>query len=42
VGTLRDEYGLDFAPGFRSDKRLDSLLEEAGVNSLSEYLRRRK
>jgi len=42
VGTLRQEYGEDFAPGVRSDKRLDSLLEEADVNSLSEYLRRRR
>jgi hypothetical protein len=42
VGTLRQEYGDDFAPGARSDKRLDSLLEEADVNSLSEYLRRRR
>jgi hypothetical protein len=42
IGSLRREYGEDFAPGTRSDKRLDSLLEEAGVNSLSEYLRRRK
>jgi hypothetical protein len=42
VGTLRQEYGEDFAPGVRSDKRLDSLLEEADINSLSEYLRRRR
>ena len=42
VGTLREEYGEDFAPGRRSDMRLDTLLEEAGVNSLSEYLRRRR
>jgi hypothetical protein len=41
VATLRHEYGDDFARGVRSDKRLDSLLEEAGANSLSEYLRRR-
>ena len=42
VGTLRREYGDAFAPGVRSDKRLDSLLEEAGANSLSEYLGRRR
>jgi len=42
IGTLRQEYGDDFASGVRNDKRLDSLLEESGVNSLSEYLRRRK
>jgi hypothetical protein len=40
VGTLRREYGEDFAPGVRSDMRLGTLLEEAGVDSLSEYLRR--
>jgi hypothetical protein len=39
VGTLRREYGDDFAPGVRSDMRLDTLLEEAGVVSLSEYLK---
>ena len=42
IYTLRREYGDDFAPGVRSDKRLDALLEDAGVSSLSEYLRRRK
>lgn len=42
VGTLRREYGDDFAPGVRSDKRLDSLLEEARADSLREYLRRRR
>lgn len=39
VGTLRREYGDDFAPGVRSDMRLDTLLEEAGVDSLSEYVK---
>jgi hypothetical protein len=42
VGTLRQEYGNDFAPGVRSDKRLDSLLEDSATDSLSEYLRRRR
>jgi hypothetical protein len=42
VGTLRREYGDAFAPGVRSDKRLDSLLGEAGADSLTEYLRRRR
>jgi hypothetical protein len=42
VGTLREEYGEDFAAGWRSDARLDTLLRESGVDSLSEYLRRRK
>ncbi|HEV2173596.1 MAG TPA: hypothetical protein VGR71_08515 [Nitrospira sp.] len=42
VGTLRQEYGPEFAEGVRWDMRLDTLLEQAGVSSLSEYLRRRK
>jgi hypothetical protein len=39
VGTLRQEYGPEFAEGVRSDMRLDTLLEQAGVDSLTEYLR---
>lgn len=42
VGTLREEYGSGFAPGVRSDMRLDRLLDEAGVDSLTEYLKRYK
>lgn len=42
VGTLREEYGPDFAEGVRSDMRLDTLLEQANASSLSEYLRRGK
>jgi len=42
VCTLRREYGDDFAPGIRSDMHLETLLEQAGVTSLSEYLHRRK
>lgn len=42
VGTLRREYGPDFAPGTRSDMKLENLLEQEDVNSLSEYLRRRR
>ncbi|MGC1105485.1 MAG: hypothetical protein WA876_03025 [Candidatus Acidiferrales bacterium] len=42
VGTLRREYGEEFAQGVRSDTRLDTLLDQAGVDSLSEYLRRCK
>jgi hypothetical protein len=41
VGTLRQEYGPDFAPGVRRDMRLDPLLDEANAASLSEYLRRK-
>jgi hypothetical protein len=39
VGTLRDTYGPDFAPGVRSDATLGTLLERSGASSLSEYLR---
>lgn len=39
VGTLRQEYGDDFASGFRSDTRLSTLLDQSTVDSLSEYLR---
>ena len=42
VGTLREEYGEDFAPGTRSDMRLDTLLDQEDASSLSEYLRRNK
>ena len=39
VGTLRDEYGPNFAPGVRSDTRLDTLLDRTGAASLSDFLR---
>jgi hypothetical protein len=39
VGTLRDEYGPNFAEGFRSDAQLGTVLEETGAESLSELLR---
>lgn len=42
VGTLRQEYGEEFAPGVRSDMHLETLLEQADVTSLTEYLRRRR
>ena len=41
VGTLREEYGEDFGSGARRDMRLDTLLDRAGADSLSEYVRRR-
>jgi len=41
IGTLRDEYGEDFAQGIRSDATLGTLLKRAGAESLSEYLRTR-
>jgi hypothetical protein len=41
VGTLRDEYGDDFAAGYRSDAQLGTVLDEEGAESLRELLRRR-
>ena len=42
VGTLRREYGEDFAPGLRSDATLGTLLDRSGAQSLSEYLKRKR
>jgi hypothetical protein len=39
VGTLRETYGPDFAPGIRSDATLGTVLDRSGASSLSEYLR---
>jgi hypothetical protein len=41
VGTLRKAYGPDFAPGVRSDTRLDTLRRRAGGESLSKLLKKR-
>jgi hypothetical protein len=40
VGTLRKTYGPEFAPGVRSDVRLDTLRERIG-GSLTRMLKRR-
>jgi hypothetical protein len=40
VGTLRKIYGPDFAPGVRSDTRLDALRKRAGGESLSKLLKK--
>jgi hypothetical protein len=39
VETLRGIYGEEFAAGRRGDMKLENLLKEEGVRSLSEYLR---
>jgi hypothetical protein len=39
VRTLRETYGDDFAAGYRSDMKLRTLLDRAGVDSLTQYLR---
>lgn len=41
VGTLRKTYGPDFAPGVRSDTRLDILRKRAGGESLSKLLKKK-
>lgn len=40
VGTLRKTYGDDFARGTRSDATLGTLLEEAGVNTLDQLIKK--
>jgi hypothetical protein len=40
VGTLRKEYGPNFAKGRRSDTRLDTVLEDENAQSLSELLKK--
>jgi hypothetical protein len=40
IDTLRKTYGDDFAKGHRGDMKLDTLLDNSGVRSLSEYLKR--
>lgn len=42
IRTLRREYGDDFAAGARSDMKLETLLEQAGIDSLSAYLKQRE
>lgn len=41
VGTLRETYGPEFAPGFRSDAKLETVRERTG-RSLTELIHGRK
>lgn len=41
VGTLRKEYGSDFAKGYRSDARLGTVLNKEGATSLREFLKKK-
>jgi hypothetical protein len=41
VATLRKTYGDGFASGFRSDAHLGTVLDDAGVDTLSEYLKKK-
>ncbi len=41
VRTLREEYGSDFASGYRSDAKLGTVLAREGVESLDQLLKKR-
>jgi hypothetical protein len=38
---LRQTYGDKFAPGLRSDMKLDTLLDRTGARSLSQLIKKR-
>ena len=40
VGTLRDTYGKNFAAGTRADAKLSTVLDRAGADSLSQFLKK--
>jgi hypothetical protein len=42
VRTLRKEYGTEFARGYRSDAKLETVRKQEGVDSLSELLKPHK
>jgi len=42
VGTLRREYGDEFAQGTRSDTKLGTVLRRSGARSLTDYLKNKK
>jgi len=42
VGTLRKEYGDDFAGDFRSDATLGTVLRETDSTSLSDFLKHKR
>lgn len=41
VGTLRETYGDDFAKDYRADAHLSTVLKDAGVDSLTQYLKKK-
>jgi len=41
VGTLREDYGSNFAKGYRGDAQLDTVLKGENAETLSELLKRR-
>jgi len=42
VGTLREEYGEDFARGYRSDTKLGTVLDREGLDDLSQLLKTKR
>ena len=42
VRTLRDEYGPDFAKGYRANTQLGTVLEREGVETLDQLRRKLK
>ena len=42
VGTLRKVYGDAFASDYRSDAHLGTVLDDAGVDTLSEYIKKER
>jgi ribonuclease HII len=42
VSTLRKTYGDDFAKGYRSDAKLETVLKQEGKETLDELLKRRR
>jgi hypothetical protein len=40
VRTLRKTYGPEFAPGYRSDTKLGTLLKNGGVRTLDQLRKR--
>ncbi|HEY1631310.1 MAG TPA: hypothetical protein VGF56_08340 [Rhizomicrobium sp.] len=42
VGTLRDTYGDGFASGHRADKKLENVLRDEKVDSLSQLIKKER
>jgi hypothetical protein len=40
VGTLRETYGESFAPDFRSDAKLSTVLQRTGDSSLTHFMKK--
>ncbi len=42
VGTLRKEYGPNFASNYRSDTKLGTVLKDKGADSLDQLIKKKK